>query len=380
MTGTSLPVALAAAPPADAPASGHVRNMRRSDIPAVHSLFTRTFHRQADAADIDAYIAALFFDNPNYSEADGSIVYDDGNGAINSAILALPMPFSVHGRRLMGRLVCAFMSDGTAAGALGAARLARSLRTGRIDMCFTDNASPVSADHCLASGGVILQAESLEWRRVFRPLGAAALRIGSKAPPIIRQGLGGLCALADKLVLRWKPSLRPSPSPGCETRNATLATFLACAATMTERFAIRPIWSKEDFDWLTRIAGANRRLGTLQCRTVERKGRTIGAFLFFANPGGNATVLNLLCEEGREMDVVGQMFASLAQDGHVSSSGMAAPFFMNAIMRQRQLTFRHRGYFCIHSRHADLKSTAGAGDIYIGGLASESWSKLVTGF
>lgn len=380
MKAACLPIAPTTAQVATTPSPCHVRAMQRSDIPAVQALFTRTFHRQADAAAIDAYIEALFFDNPNYSEADGSIVYDNGNGVINSAILALPMPFSVHGQRIMGRLVCAFMSDGTPAGALGAARLARSLRTGCIDMCFTDNASPVSADHCLASGGVILQAESLEWRRVFRPLGAAALRFGSKLPPVIRRGLGGLLNLADRLILNWKPSLHPSPSAGCQTRNTTLPTFLACAASMMERFSIHPIWSKEDFDWLISIAATNRRLGTLQCRTVESKGQTIGAFLFFANPGGNATVLNLLCEEGREAEVMHQMFASLAQDGHVASTGMAAPFVMNAIMRQRQLTFRHRGYFCIHSRHTDLKSTAKTGDIYIGGLASESWSKLVTGF
>ena len=68
--------------------------MRRSDIPAVQSLFAQAFRKEA-AADFASYIEALFFDNPNYSEADGSIVYENGNGAISSAILALPMPFKL---------------------------------------------------------------------------------------------------------------------------------------------------------------------------------------------------------------------------------------------------------------------------------------------
>ncbi len=365
--------------PANPSSRGHIRAMRRSDIPAVQALFTRAFHQAGSAPDFAAYVEALFFDNPNYSEADSSLVYDNGKGAINSAILALPMPFSIHGRRLMGRLLCAYMSDGTAAGALGAARIARSLRASQVEMCFTDNASPVSADHWIAGGGAILSQESLEWRRVFRPL-SASIPASGKIPRFARSGLASVLSLADRLILRWKPSILPTASPDCLAKDAPFSAFLECVPAMTERFSVRPIWSREDFDWLTRMAAMNGHLGRLQCRVVESKGRTIGAFLFFANPKGSATVLNLLCEEGCEVEVVGQMFASLAADGHAAATGMVLPFFMNALMRQRRLTFRHRGYFCLNSRHEDLAQAAKAGQIYVGGLASERWSKLVTGF
>ncbi|OJT97907.1 MAG: hypothetical protein BGN83_09220 [Rhizobium sp. 63-7] len=378
MTKAALSIAPETTQPASAPSRGHVRAMRRSDIPAVHALFAQAFRKDAEA-DFVCYIEALFFDNPNYSEADGSLVYENGNGAVNSVILALPMPFSVHGRRVMGRLICAFMSDRTPSGSLGAAHLILSIRASQVDLCFTDNAAPVSADHCLASGGSILSPESLEWRRVFRPFRASVLSPETKVPALFRPGVARALGLADRMLLRWKPSTLPPAPPGCTTKDAPLPAFLECAEAMTERFPVRPIWSKDDFDWLTRMAGANRRLGQLQCRTVEAKGRTIGAFLFFANPRNVATVLNVVCEEGREGEVVGQMFASLSQD-HAAATGMTSAHIMNALMRQRQLTFRHRGYFCISSRHEDLMNTARAGQIYIGGLASERWSKLVTGF
>lgn len=93
-----------------------------------------------------------------------------------------------------------------------------------------------------------------------------------------------------------------------------------------------------------------------------------------------ATVLNLVCEEGRERDVAAAMFARLDAEGYAVAVGMAQPFLMNAISRQRWLSFRHRGYFCMVTRHADLKEAAERNDIYIGGLASETWSRLLTDF
>lgn len=365
--------------PDAAPRTG-VRPMRRDDIPAVEAIFARAFAKGRSTTGLAAYIEAIFFGSPHYGEDHGSIVYDDGKGRITGAILAIPMPFSVHGRRLTARLLCAFMSDGTRAGALGAARLARSVRAGQVDMCFSDNATPVSADHWIASGGIVLPVESLEWRRAFQPLGAAARGAGRNAPQALLRAACAPLRLADRLLLSWKPSIRPVPAPGCAAARAPLSAFLDCAGPMTERFAVRPIWSREDFDWLTRVAAMNDRLGTLQCRTVEKAGETVGAFLFFGVPGATATVMNLVCREGCEHDVVAQMFSCLAGEGYVAATGMAQPFMMNAIMRQRRLTFLHRGYFCLNSRHDDLVEAARMGDIYVGGLASESWSRLVTDF
>jgi hypothetical protein len=162
---------------------------------------------------------------------------------------------------------------------------------------------------------------------------------------------------------------------------ASLDEFRLCAAPMLRRFSIRPSWSKSEFDWLFNVASMNKCLGALQCRKViHEDGRTIGAFLFFGKPRGMASVLNVLCEEGREAEVTAAMFACLDAEGYAAARGMAQPFLMNAISRQRWLLFRHRGYFCMVTRHAEVKAAALGNDIYIGGLASESWSRLLTDF
>jgi hypothetical protein len=366
----------------ETPCPAGMRAMARSDIAAIGRLFNKVFRRRDRAAgeDLRRYIETVFFGSPFYTPDRGSIVHENGAGDIDSAILSVPMEFIVDGRRVVARLLCAFMVDGKA-GAAGAARLARTVRAARQDLCFSDSSSPVSADHCVAGGGVILPIQSLEWQRFFRPLAAAAAIAGRRVPILGGRAVLGALGPLDRVLRRLSPSSKPTAAPGSQARPASLDEFRTCAARILRRFSIRPSWSKSEFDWLVRVASMNKSLGALQCRkVVHEDGRTIGAFLFFGKPRGMAGVLNVLCEEGREAEVTAAMFACLDAEGYAAALGMAQPFLMNAISRQRWLLFRHRGYFCMVTRHAEVKAAALGNDIYIGGLASESWSRLLTDF
>ncbi len=356
--------------------------MTPGDIPAVARLFNRIFrkHDQAPGEDLRGYLETVFFGSPHYSPDLGSVVHENAASGIDSAILSVPMAFMVEGRPIVARLLCAFMADGKA-GAVGAARLARTMRAPRQDMCFSDNASPVSADHWVAAGGFVLPIQSLEWQRSFLPLTAAAILAGTHFPMAGSPVLVGALRIVDRALRRLRPSMRPKAQGACRIEPASAEEFLECAGPMLERFAVRPAWSRSEFDWLMRVASMNRNLGTLQGRKIVlADGRTIGAFLFFGKQGAVATVLNLVCEEGRELDVAAATFARLDAEGYALAAGMAQPFLMNAISRQRWLSFRHRGYFCMVTRHAGLKEAAERNDIYVGGLASETWSRLLTDF
>lgn len=359
-----------------------LRPMAREDIPAVARLFRKIFRGRESGAspELEGYLEAVFLGSPLYRPENGSIVHDGKGQGVTSAILAVPMEFEANGRRLTAKLLCAFMTDGKAT-ASGAARLARHMRADRQDLCFSDNSSPVSADHWAAGGGFMLPVQSLEWRRVFRPASAGALAAGQRLPWLRSPAALAPLALGDRVLHRCRRSLTPPAVPGCRAEAATPEAFFACIEPMTARFSVRPVWSKPAFDWLLGIAAMNRRRGGLHMRTViDAKGVTIGALLYYGQPGGEAVLLNLLCLEGREFEVVGQMFATLEAEGYAAACGMSQPFLMNAIYRQRWLTLRHRGYFCMATRHADLAEAAVRGDIYVGGLASESWSRLLTDF
>lgn len=355
--------------------------MQRDDVSAVAGLFKTAFAKERPIGDLASYIETVFFDCPHYSEEHGSLVYENGNGEISTALLSLPMPFTVHGRPVLARLLCAFMSDGTRNGMAGATRISRSLSGGKIEFCFTDNASPVSTSHWLAGGGVTLPIQSLEWRRAFQPLGSLFLSMGCmRRPGMLSRAISPVLRLFDRVLLVWKPSLTPQFAPGCTTKAAPAEIFCDHAEKMTQHFAVRPVWTQDYFNWLLQVIAMNPTLGPLQCRVIEKGGRTIGVYLFTGHKNGTAQVLNFICKNGREMDVTAQIFASLAREGYVDATGMAQPFMMNAILRQRRLTFQHRGHFCVQSTDSNLIDTAKMGNLYAGGLASESWSRLVTDF
>ncbi|WP_245571354.1 GNAT family N-acetyltransferase [Neorhizobium alkalisoli] len=363
-------------------ASHGVRPMEAADLQAVGRLFNKAFRNRDEAPQQDLldYLDRVFLKCPGYAPDNGSIVHEDHHGRIDSALLALPMPFLVCGRRITARLLCAFMAD-KKTGLAGAARLARAIRLSQPDLCFSDNASPVSADHWTTGGGFMLPVQSLEWRRTFQPFQAGFDRLREKLPAGSHLPLSMSLKAADFVARRFFEAFTPPEPAGVTSIEADFDDFFTCAATMTERFAIRPDWSRDDLLWLMDTAASNMSLGRLRCKRVfNAKGTTIGCYLFFGRPGRMAHVLNILCREGHEFDVVGHMFSDLSASGYSAAHGMAQPFLMNALMRQRQMNFRHRGYFCMVTRHQDIRAAATGNDIFVGGLASESWSRLLTDF
>jgi hypothetical protein len=358
-----------------------LRALRRDDIAAVARLFTHVFrHRDSPAAaDFSAYVEALSFGSPLYSAEAGGVVYEGPEG-ITAALLAVPMQFMAVGRPVVARLLCSFMAlEGD--GAHGAARIGLSVRARSQELAFSDNAAPVSADHFAAGGGIVLPIQSLDWHRVFRPAAALAVRAGAHKAGLARALLRGLALLVDPLARRLKPSLRPATSGTTRGSEAPLATFFDCARPMIERFAVRPAWGEGEVGWLLGMAAVNHCAGDLHCRLVtDAHDRRIGAVLYYGKAGQAARVLNIVSLPGLENDVVRQVMADLDAAGYAVAIGMAQPFLMNALGRQNWLWFRHRGYFCLTTRYPDIRDAARHGDIYIGGLASESWSRLLDDF
>ncbi|WP_455269994.1 GNAT family N-acetyltransferase [Rhizobium herbae] len=362
--------------------TGAVRAMERSDLPAVADLFTRTFRKNNQTTDsrLAGYLETVFFSSPLYTPDVGSLVHLNETSTIDSAILAMPLEFMVHGRPVTARVLCAFMAEGKS-GAAGAARLARMLRAARQDFCFTDNASPVSADHWVAGGGLVLPVQSLEWHRTFRPAAAALDIARRKVKLLTKLPLQGLARAADRFVRRSRTSFSATSHDGVTSAPISLPQFMEQAQLMMERFSVHPVFSKAEFDWLITTAQLNTSLGELQGRSImDAQGKTIGCYLYFGADGRNAVVLNVLCHERQEAAVVAQLFADLDSLGYASAQGMAQPFLMHAVLRQRHLVHKHTGYFCLVTRHADLKQAAIGDGFYAGGLASESWSRLLHDF
>lgn len=362
---------------------GAVRPLRSDDVPAVAQLFLKKFRRSDAPAtqELQDYLRSLALGSPTYDEATGTQVCEQLDGRIGSALLAVPMRFMACGAVLPGRLLGVFMSN-AGKEAAGAARIILSLRPRRADFAFCDSASPTSRNHLLAIGGKPIPMQNLEWARSFRPAGALVERVAER---VLRGGRLGLPLLArplDGLLRRLRPAHDAFADSGALTvADIAVPDFLVHAPRLISHYAVRPLWAEDELSWLVRLAAQNTRLGAFTIRSVvDRAGKIVGCFVYYAAPGRTAHVLNVLSLPGLEPAVLDAMFRHLDDTGHVEARGRAQLALMAGLSSQRWLVFRHRAFAVALSRVPEINDAVARGDVYVGGLAGEDWSRLLTDF
>lgn len=362
---------------------GAARPMRSTDVPIVARLFLKIFRGSAAPApqELQDYLRTLVLESPSYDELAGTQVYEQQDGRIRSALLAVPMRFVACGAVLPGRLLGVFMTDASKEAA-GAARLVLGLRPRRDDFAFCDSASPKSCSHLLALGGKPIPIQNLEWARSFRPAGALVERIAERFLRRRRMGLPLLARPLDSLLRRLRPEQHAAADPGALTvADMSVPDFLVHAPQLISHYAVRPLWPEEELSWLVRLAAQNTRLGAFAIRSVvDPAGAVVGCFVYYAAPGRTAHVLNVLSLPGSEPAILSAMFRHLDETGHVAARGRAQLALMAGLSSQRWLVFRHRAFTVTLSRVPEIIDAVARGDVYLGGLAGEDWSRLLTDF
>jgi hypothetical protein len=355
--------------------------MTSADVPAVARLFLRIFRGtdQPAGPDLLQYLRKLTLGSPSYDETIGTRVYEQQDGGVPSALLTVPMRFVACGNVIPGRLLGVFMTDANT-GAVGAAKLMLALRPKPADFGFCDSASPTSCRHLLAIGGKHITGQNLEWSRSFRPLGAW---VGRFAERFLRGRHFGGAALARPIdaLLRRMVGETNADEPGApKVTEMSVPAFLKHAPRLIAHYAVRPLWSEDELSWLVSLAGQNTRLGAFTIRSVEdRTSAVIGSFVYYGTPR-TAHVLNILSLPGREVAVLDAMFRHLDRAGHAEARGRAQPALMMGLALQRWLVFRHKAFAMVLTRIPGVNEAIARGDIYVGGLAGEDWSRLMTDF
>src|ERR1700678_474558 len=364
------------------PRKGAVRLMQLADVPAVARLFLKIFRGVDKLAspDLEEYLRALVLESPSYSEAMGTRLYEQQDGRVRSALLTVPMRFVACGDVVPGRLLGVFMTDANKE-AVGAAELILALRPRDANFGFCDSASPTSCNHLLAIGGKPIPLQSLEWLRSFRPMSAL---VGRLAERVLRRRDPGFAALmrpVDALLRRMVVGTDVQEPAGLSVTEMSVEAFLKHAPLLIAHYAVRPLWSEDELAWLVSLAARNTQLGAFTIRGVEdRAGAVIGCFVYYAAPGRIAQVLNILSLPGREIAVLDAMFRHLDHTGHVEARGRAQLALMRGLALQRWLVFRHMAFAVAVTRSQDVSDAVARGDVYIGGLAGEDWSRLMHDF
>ena len=187
--------------------------------------------------------------------------------------------------------------------------------------------------------------------------------------------------LLDEGARRHRPLLVAHMPDGMTVEQVGATQFLVETRPMFGRFSVHPDWDPSEFAWLSRMVAANPSLGPLNFALMrDTSGATVGAAAYCGVGRGRASVLNLLCLEGRERESVAALLADLDRQGYCEARGITQPFLMHALQAQKHMSFRHRGFFCIAGRLPALHRALDQDLVYAEGLSSESWSRLLTDF
>ena len=360
--------------------SRRVRAMKTDDIPAIRTLFQQVFrpHSKSRHETFDPYFRKFFFENPYYDPAIGSVVHENEHGEIDSAISVLPIPYRVNGQSIMGRLLCAFMMKPEMS-PRGAAELTLTLRPSEKILNFTDSAAPVSLKHSEAIGGITLGTHGLGWTRVFRAASYVANYVAERRPV-----LGGWATSSVGRILNPLfpiPAIKKTAKSRADVREIAQEEAISLVPGYLQSYLAHPAWTESDINWLFRMASDNHAAGALRfCAIKDRTGSPGGFFCYYTRPNGIAEVLNIITKAGMEKHAVDAMLIHLQDEGHIAAQGRVDPRYLNALSQQSIMFFRLKANVCVATANVEMLNAIQRGDIFIGGLAGESWSRLSTDF
>ncbi|MBD8891572.1 hypothetical protein [Roseibium litorale] len=185
----------------------------------------------------------------------------------------------------------------------------------------------------------------------------------------------------DKLVRRVVSGLAARPSNGFRSQPIDPEEFRIIAERLTERYAIRPTWDKEEYGWLVEKALSNPVLGEMHVRVVADDWDTVaGAYLYFMDRHRVARVFHVVHEKDRAADVLTCLFAELDDAGACTATGMAQADLLIPLSSEPRVSYRFRGGFCVLSKHAHVIDALRRNDVYLGGFYSEAWNRLAMDF
>ena len=357
-----------------------IRTFARADVPAVAALFQKTFREPGRPATpaLETCLAEAFLEHPWYDREIASRVHVGAEEKVTGFIGVFPGRFVHRGRTVRAAIAGTLMVESPEREPLAGAKLLRSVVKGPQEISISESTNLISRRLWEPLGGKVVPLLSLDWFRVMRP-GAAALAMFMERIP-----RGALLAPGAKAIdwvgKGWtERNLRPGSAPGRLTLDSlpSDAAFAGAVGSLSEDFELRPAWSQADVEWFVSQAGHKARYGSLRrAIACNRKGETVGCYLYHGNRGGVGRVLQVLARPDAIGEVVDSLFAEADQAGLAGLRGRCTPGMMNSLLT-RNCLYVHRASTVFHTGDPELARTIKSGGALITGLAGEGWTRLV---
>jgi len=354
-----------------------IRPAERDDIPALVDFHIRVFGMPPGTPppppDLD--YGTIFFDHPWYDSEIRSLVYEkDGEVLGFMGIVARQMEFK--GRPIRAAIPTKFMVDAERGGALIAVQLLKALAAMPQEVAINDGSNEVMREVWLRARADILFPSSMHWMRPFKPAEGLRRRVRQR---------GGMMGLAGRIsrpatgavdvVLRRLGWNDFSAGEGLRAES-TLATakLLPLIEQESVQRLLRPVYDEATLEWqlgqLKRM-GRHRKLQGAIVRTG--KGKEVGWYLYYHQPGGVSEVLQLVALSGREDAVFAKLLGEVRDRGATALRGRTDVRLLPALANQRCTFAAGDPWSLVMTDNAELRAALQGKDAFFTRLEGEWW-------
>ncbi len=358
-----------------APSEAGVVPFADTHLHAVAGMFTRTFRGGTSGSGpaLRQTIAELFLERDAANTDIPSLVHVTADGRVNGFLGVHVAAFDCAGAPVRVAFCGSLMAASPETDPFVGAKLLRRFLAGPQDISASESANAISQGLWTRLRGTVLPENSLEWMRVLRPA-AFGLAAAGHARPALRH-LAPLTRPLDILARRFGAFSAPQPGT-CSDEEGDSATMGALLERFSADAVLRPDWAAIDLGRRFADARQKARYGPMQARIVRRGTTAIGLFVYHAQPGGIAHVLDIAAAPGQLPAVVDHLFAHAHARGLAGLRGRTRPDLLEALMTRR-CHFSHRAATVITSRDPALMARIRSGRLVINGLAGENWMPLI---
>jgi hypothetical protein len=363
---------------ATAGTTDRLRGLEPQDVPSIARLHARTFRGPRPVAELEHYLADVFFGHPWRDERLTSLVFERSDGRIVGSVGVMPRPMWLGEEPILAAVCHNLMVDPEGERPLAAVRLLRAVLSGPQDLVLTDS-NAATREFWERGGGQSLPPRHRRWMRVLRPAALAVQRaehwgVSARLAAVARP----LCRTPDWLA-------RHLPGSPLRLRREIHASepievdeLLALAGRFAEGRALRPRYDRRSLTSLLDLLRRTRRPQSLRSRAIRGEGgRLDGWFVYFARPHGISRVLQMEAPPPLRHSLVESLLQDAWQVGSAAVSGVVLPGW-EEILRKASCTIGESGHWVmLHSLRSEVVRAARSGDLYLSPLDGETWMRFV---
>jgi len=228
-----------------------------------------------------------------------------------------------------------------------------------------------------ALGGVRLPLQSLCWTRTIRPARHALAVLRRRGMPAAAvMGLEPLGRVADAVLGQLAQNPLRCRVPATSGEELHPDTLHACLSELSRTRSLWPEYEEPSLKWLLEGLSQKIHLGTLRKVLVRGvTGEVLGAYLYYANPGGVSEVVQVLTRPEAAHEVLDHLTWDAWRHGALALSGQVDPGLVQ-VLSDRYCRFRldpDSAGVWIRSKSPELLQASLTGDALMTRLECEWW-------